>query len=231
MVYELAKTETSSGLKAVEVCDSIWLIENVMDEADRLFILDYIENASEELWSSGFSNTLRKQAVEVLGSDITEEQINEYVRERAENPDLNYWVSKSLELPPDGEFEKIAQRLDDKVREFFDGVFKYGRWTLVSRHVPGVDMTAHKDQGEDLTLARASMLYLNDDYEGGEIYFVNFDFEIKAPAGSVLVFPSTEHWTHGVRTVRPGRPRYAMPALVWTIEKDIKLGTADEDEQ
>jgi len=42
----------------------------------------------------------------------------------------------------------------------------------------------------------SSVLYLNDDYEGGELNFVNQKLRIKPKAGTVVLFPSTEKFTH-----------------------------------
>lgn len=42
----------------------------------------------------------------------------------------------------------------------------------------------------------SSVLYLNDDYEGGELNFVNQKLKIKPKAGTVVLFPSTEKFVH-----------------------------------
>jgi predicted 2-oxoglutarate/Fe(II)-dependent dioxygenase YbiX len=54
---------------------------------------------------------------------------------------------------------------------------------------------------------------LNDDYEGGE--FVMFeDYEIKMPAGSVIVFPSNFMFPHEVRPIKSGI-RYSYVSWTW----------------
>lgn len=57
-------------------------------------------------------------------------------------------------------------------------------------------------------------MYLNDDYDGGELAFIirnnreddssDIRFDYKPTAGDILVFPSTEPFYHGVRTLRVG---------------------------
>lgn len=65
----------------------------------------------------------------------------------------------------------------------------------------------------------STVVYLNDSYEGGEIYFPNHDFEVKPPAGSMVVFPSGGHeYMHGVKPVISGR-RYTI-AMWHTIHED-----------
>jgi predicted 2-oxoglutarate/Fe(II)-dependent dioxygenase YbiX len=40
------------------------------------------------------------------------------------------------------------------------------------------------------------IVYLNDDYDGGELYFKNFDIKIKPKAGSIVIFPSVKPYIH-----------------------------------
>lgn len=53
------------------------------------------------------------------------------------------------------------------------------------------------------------LLYLNDDYEGGELVFPNQHITIKPKAGMLVAFPSNHHFVHGVNPVTKGT-RYAM---------------------
>lgn len=50
----------------------------------------------------------------------------------------------------------------------------------------------------------ASIYYINDDYEGGEIYFPDFNLEIKPKPNSVVIFPGNESYLHGVSLVANG---------------------------
>lgn len=46
-----------------------------------------------------------------------------------------------------------------------------------------------------------SVVYLNDDYEGGETYFDFFNITVKPKQGDVLMYPTTFEYKHGVNTV------------------------------
>jgi predicted 2-oxoglutarate/Fe(II)-dependent dioxygenase YbiX len=55
------------------------------------------------------------------------------------------------------------------------------------------------------------VLYINDDYEGGEIFFKEQDVLIKPEAGSIVIFPSVEPYYHqslpvasGIKYMSPG---------------------------
>ncbi|TXS89471.1 2OG-Fe(II) oxygenase [Parahaliea aestuarii] len=62
-----------------------------------------------------------------------------------------------------------------------------------------------KTLDRDLSL----LLYLDEDYEGGELVFPNLDFEIRPCAGMLLMFPSDFRYLHGVRPVSRGQ-RHAV---------------------
>lgn len=62
----------------------------------------------------------------------------------------------------------------------------------------------------------ASILYLNDDYEGGSIYFPQHDLELNPKPGTMVTFPGTAEYMHGVRTITAGE-RYSI-ASFWTSD-------------
>ena len=51
---------------------------------------------------------------------------------------------------------------------------------------------------------RSGLLYLNDDYEGGELYFPFQDFTYKPPAGTFIFFEGNKDVPHEVNTVKSG---------------------------
>lgn len=53
------------------------------------------------------------------------------------------------------------------------------------------------------------ILYLNDDYEGGELYFPDHNIKIKPEAGMFVTFPGGHENIHGVTVVTEGT-RYTM---------------------
>lgn len=57
-----------------------------------------------------------------------------------------------------------------------------------------------------------TLIYLNDDYEGGEISFATHNVTIKPKVGDLLIFPGNMHYAHEVREVLSGT-RYTLP--IW----------------
>lgn len=97
-----------------------------------------------------------------------------------------------------------------KSREHTIHLLKYG----VGGHLP-----AHQDQGISSRVL-SSVMYLNDDYVGGEIEFVNSKIRIKPEAGSIIFFPSNFLYVHEVYPITDGF-RYSMPHWYHNMKKPI----------
>lgn len=70
------------------------------------------------------------------------------------------------------------------------------------------DGSAHSTPWRDFS----SIVYLNDDYEGGELYFTAQDRVLKPRRGMLVAFSAGHHHEHGVLKVTKGR-RITMPAF------------------
>jgi hypothetical protein len=46
-----------------------------------------------------------------------------------------------------------------------------------------------------------AIIYLNDDYVGGNLYFPDYDLEIKHSRGQLVYFPAGSEYSHGVKKV------------------------------
>jgi Rps23 Pro-64 3,4-dihydroxylase Tpa1-like proline 4-hydroxylase len=81
-------------------------------------------------------------------------------------------------------------------------------------------LPAHQDQGIS-TRVLSVLIYLNDDYEGGEIEFPHSNVKIKPTAGSVIFFPSNFLYVHTVHPLVSGQ-RYALPNWYHNVPFDKK---------
>ena len=94
------------------------------------------------------------------------------------------------------------------------------------RQSPGQNMDAHIDERNDVnngsTREYAAVIYVNDDYEGGEIRYVNLDISVKPEAGSMLIFKTGPEYLHEVLQVRGNNSRYCLPGFFFSSWKDIE---------
>jgi predicted 2-oxoglutarate/Fe(II)-dependent dioxygenase YbiX len=77
---------------------------------------------------------------------------------------------------------------------------------VLNKYAEGEEMGQHTDWNEDQkTLEYSFVIYLNDDYEGGELWFSKQDIKVKPKAGSIILFPSKEPYLHGSLKLTSGR--------------------------
>ena len=62
----------------------------------------------------------------------------------------------------------------------------------------------HTDHGFSYTCTTSSCMYLNDDYEGGELWFPYLDLTFKPDYGDIVLFPSTYIYAHAAKPVLSG---------------------------
>jgi predicted 2-oxoglutarate/Fe(II)-dependent dioxygenase YbiX len=121
----------------------------------------------------------------------------------------------------------IMQQYVDNVQHEIE--YKFGRKLEktkpgIRKWYPGEYQDIHADgetaggwPGYNYIVDYGSIIYLNDDYEGGELFFPKYDIFIKPKPGTLIFFPSTNMYTHGVTEVKSGI-RYTSPHF-WTPTK------------
>lgn len=84
----------------------------------------------------------------------------------------------------------------------------------ISKYIQGAAMGPHIDRDDrpNVEPMMSAVLYLNDDYEGGELSFSHQGVEIKPKAGSIIVFPAQEPYFHESKPVISGE-KYIVPAF------------------
>jgi hypothetical protein len=103
-----------------------------------------------------------------------------------------------------------------KPDEIFSDSIMLCRWDVGKELTPHID---NQDTHEYSTPWRtySSLVYLNDDFEGGEIFFPRVDLTLKPVAGMLVLFSSGAEHEHGVKAVTAGQ-RYTMPSWYTTDE-------------
>jgi hypothetical protein len=119
----------------------------------------------------------------------------------------------------------LFQRLKPIVEDFYKVKAIPTRAAIV-KWLPGQFQKPHADkelhEGPDAGLPNdfpnydlSSLFYLNDDYEGGELYFPNQGVKFKPKKGAAYFFPGDMQYIHGVTEVKSG-VRYTCP-FFWQI--------------
>jgi hypothetical protein len=81
----------------------------------------------------------------------------------------------------------------------------------------GVELKSHTDQHTDPSIHYATIIYINDDYVDGELFFPNKDIALRPKPGDLLFFPGNEEYEHGVKHVGDGPIRYVIVGFIKEI--------------
>ena len=108
--------------------------------------------------------------------------------------------------------------LDRTLNHYSTELYPFAEKNIKSRehtmHLLRYDETghlpAHQDQGISSRVLSV-LLYLNDDYEGGEINFPWHELKVKPKANSFITFPSNSDYWHEVLE-NTGKERYSLSA-------------------
>jgi hypothetical protein len=103
-----------------------------------------------------------------------------------------------------------GQKVYDFVLDQYGGPFKQydPLMSHIARFEPGWGMHEHFDAGKPNDIA--TLIYINNDYLGGEIYFPEYDISYKPEPGDLLTFPDNPDYVHGVKSISEGI-RYTTP--------------------
>lgn len=93
-------------------------------------------------------------------------------------------------------FNQIRPMADDYGRYWGVGIGFYEAFNFVKYEGAGTHFKIHADHGPAYVTTISIVAYVNDDYEGGELYFPRFDLTIKPKTGDVVIFPSTYIYEH-----------------------------------
>jgi hypothetical protein len=134
----------------------------------------------------------------------------------------DYWAGRTLTLPQvrDAAMQSLLRDLQGRIIRKVHGVLEerlgpqpplYADVINFARWPPGYELLPHADAenpgGEPHPYPWrhfASVVYLNDDYGGGAIHFPELGIELRPPVRTLLVFPGTLDYLHGVRAVTQG---------------------------
>jgi hypothetical protein len=121
-----------------------------------------------------------------------------------------------------GDFGNMVKAYGDRAallaKELFEtekDIYLSTLW--LSKQTAGSRIKPHKDTdgGINMQYSHAGILYLNNQEDGGEIYFPKIDFEHKPKAGDLVLFECrSNNSLHGVKMVT--QDRYAIP--IWLTD-------------
>ena len=218
---------------------NIRIVKNFLtdEQCDDLL---YVKNFSENLWNLDFDINYPKE--EEVSSDLWP-SIKQWQGMCINITDDKFYVRYGLDKEYFDELEKVVklhteERFNVKVDH---EQYLINRWRVGRQQSPHLDYFIEDDGFHDYEMLEmnnlprsylktfggrfqtkhfSSLIYLNDDYVGGELYFPQYEnYSIKPEKGTLVTFRGDENTLHGVKMVEEGI-RYTV-SIFWTDQSKL----------
>jgi hypothetical protein len=208
MINDLKEKLKENNLEFEEITNELLWVKNFLTKEELDFVWSTINNASQADWEVEYMGNLKNFCMEKFGRDDVDNLVAEGKFEITQN-----WVDKNLNIKHHKEQQIFYKRLSDIIDPSFPGLELSGLATI-QRMQKGVELKSHTDQHTDPSIHYATILYINDDYVDGELFFPNKDIALRPQPGDLLFFPGNEEYEHGVKHVGEGPIRYVIVGFI-----------------
>jgi len=102
-------------------------------------------------------------------------------------------------------YQKLKYCIDDYARYWGINVVYYEAFNFVKYEGLGTHFNIHADHGPAYNCTVSAVIYINDDYEGGDLKFPRLDNLVYKPkVGDIAVFPSNYIYEHASLPIESG---------------------------
>jgi hypothetical protein len=175
------------------VDNNIKIYDNFITEYEKNVLLNYAKASDDSSWIK-----IKHQKEELLKK--SPERYNRYLQY------VKDWDKTTLMITDHKIVEEIKTRCQEVIGNdllITEDIYRIKRLTDKR------SISTHFDDSQNFSLALGIVIYLNDNFDGGEIYYPNQDFFYKPKERSMIIHPATEEYTHGVKEV-VGNTRYCL---------------------
>ena len=116
-------------------------------------------------------------------------------------------------------FQKLRMCVDDYGAYWGVGIRAYEAFNFVKYEGAGTQFRIHADHGPTYVATISAVIYLNDNYEGGELWFPRFGVDLKPKQGDIAIFPSTFIYEHASKEMIDGT-KYAVVVMTDYHDRD-----------
>lgn len=174
--------------------------EDFLTQEQAEHLIDVLESQAKSKWS--INSQEEDDYVLWDGKSVLLQQMD--------NLDINVIID--LETRTRIIYESFYPELANKVRQ--SSIF------CINKFTEGDSMSVHTDRGPhsmNNDIIHGMVIYLNDDYQGGEIHYPQQQLSIKPKARSLVIHPAEEPYQHGVLPVVRGN-RYTITLFVHELK-------------
>jgi hypothetical protein len=156
---------------------------------------------------------------------------NQYSEDGTCTYDASYWSNRQCSWDIlqkiNIDIYNLVDKYIDKMKNFLEDEFKvklHKRPPVIIRWFPGLEQKPHADKQLNdgnpnpfPTYDINSLIYYNDNFSGGELYYPQHDIEITPKPGLAVAHPGDINYLHGVKMVTKGE-RFTTPSFYTITE-------------
>jgi len=173
--------------------------QNFLPESDYLTLRKFAEKTND--WQKNNHPLWNMRAVNTFNIDPREKQVLTTMLK------LHNLTRKEIENNLNPEKELHAETI------------QFQRTFVQPDQPPHSDSTGNNGEDNGTSQRKfSSLIYLNDEFSGGNLWFPKQDTEIEPKPNTLIVFPATFEYMHGVKAVTSGI-RYSILEF-WTYAKE-----------
>jgi hypothetical protein len=182
------------------------VIKDIDSLLEKIELTNSIAITPWEVWyASGAADGYAYGEVKAMSKQLIQNEIDPTVKE-----DSTYVINTLIDAMSDcaKEYAGIYNISSDSLDYALFALNMSGTRYGINKYYENMFMGPHVDWNEhNFDITYTIVVYLNDDYEGGELYFVDdaIDLKIKPKKGSIVMFPSILPYIHQSCNIPVGR--------------------------
>jgi hypothetical protein len=209
---QIKKSLDDQGYRYEQLADDAFLVHNILTQEELKAFQELANETLPPQWYFFYLKELEQKAKELysrtdIATLIEEGKLMLIPR--------NMSQVRSTEPALNDEVTAVTNR----VNEILPPDYPSTRYGVMQRHYKGVGLEDHRDTDCNPSLEFATVIYINDNYEGGMLYFKDDDLttQIKPPAGSMMLFRASR--LHGVTEVTGDGQRYVLTSFISHVKE------------
>jgi len=198
-----------------KVTDKLIWVKNYLTEIELNTIFEIINSVEQKDWEIEYMGNLSRFCMEKFGRSDVDNLVAEGKFEITQN-----WIDKNYNICHYPIYREIHDKLHTII-QLSDSSLELSGLATIQRMQSGVELKSHVDQHTDPSIRYATIIYLNNDYNEGELFFKKLGMSLRPNPGDLLFFPGDEEYEHGVKQVADGPIRYVIVGFI--KEKEFYL--------
>ena len=203
-------------MEKVNIDKYVIMIKDIIDQEEADFLIDMAKGATDEEWDA-YRKSLGEEAdsVNAAYGDWKKQMLWLEL-----NPNL-FERAKDL-------VESINKRCIYLINDHYQTDYILDPLYNIYKFREGDFMKEHHDSGLSPDIKLGVVLYLNDDFEGGELEFGNLPIKVKPKAGMLAVIPGGEKYKHRVNKVLGPNSRHTLYGNSFVDPEKAPVSTKDD---